>query len=416
MKKLTAIFLIFALFFTACGNAPKGAEDLMADIPARVVCLAEKPEGGNETADFALELFRAGLDAEENTLVSPLSVLAALAMTANGADGETLAQMEEVLGLPADQLSCYFYDLMDGQTDQLKLANAIWFRDTGLTVRKEFLETNADYFHADLYQVPMDSGTVSAINSWVKEHTDGMIPEILKDLDQNTVMCLVNALAFDAKWEEVYLEHQVVESTFTTASGLPRTVEYMRSTEDAYLEDQYATGFMKYYEGRDYAFAALLPNEGISIETYLASLTGESLRALLASPQQITTYVTMPKFETEFSIELSEALKSMGMTDAFDVEAADFSRLGTAEDGNIYISQVLHKTFISVAEEGTRAGAATAVVMAEGAAIIEDYRNVVLNRPFVYMIIDCQENVPLFIGALMDPGEAAGSASSGYDG
>ena len=402
MKKMTAMLLIFALLLTACGNASAKAKNLMDDVPARIVCLAEQPDRSTEAADFALKLFRESLDGERNTLVSPLSVLLALGMTVNGADGETLAQMENTLGSDVENLNYYLYSLMDGQGDQLKLANAIWFRDHDLTVKDTFLETNANYYQADLFQTPMDAAAADTINAWVEEHTDGLIPGIIDELDPDTVMCLVNALSFDAKWEEIYMEHQVGESTFNAANGLPRTVEYMNSQEYAYLEDENATGFVKYYEGRNYAFAALLPNEGVSIEDYVNSLTGASLRDLLAIPQQITTYATMPKFETEYDTELSKVLKALGMTDAFDADGADFSRMATAEY-NIYISQVLHKTYISVAEEGTRAGAATAVVMVDGAAMIEDYRTVTLNRPFVYMIFDCRENVPLFIGTLMDP-------------
>ena len=406
MKKMTAFLLILALLLTACGSAPvETATDLMSEVPVRIVCLAEHPDRGTEAADFSLTLFRENLDRETNTLVSPLSVLLALGMTANGAEGETLAQMEAALGSDIENLNYYLYSFMDGQSDQLKLANAIWFRNQGLSVKDSFLETNANYYQAGLYQAPMDNTTVDAINTWVEAHTDGMIPKILEKMDPTTVMCLVNALAFDAKWEEIYLEHQVEESTFHAASGLPKTVEYMHSTEHAYLEDENATGFVKYYEGRNYGFAALLPKEGISIEDYVSSLTGESLRTLLANPEQITTFAVLPKFESEFRAELSDTLKTMGMTQAFDSSAADFSRLGTSEDGNIYISQVLHKTFISVAEEGTRAAAVTEVSAAYGAARLEDYRRVTLDRPFVYLIFDCQENVPLFIGTLMDPAQ-----------
>ena len=404
MKRRTAMLLVLALLLTACGNIQATAKNLMGDVPARIVCLAEQPDRSTEAADFALKLFQESLDGERNTLVSPLSVLLALGMTANGADGETLAQMEHTLGSDVENLNYYLYSLMDGQSDQLKLANAIWFRDHGLTVKDTFLETNTNYYQADLFQAPMNAATAGEINAWVEEHTDRMIPGIIDELDPDTVMCLVNALAFDAKWEEIYLEHQVDESTFNAANGLPRTVEYMNSQEYAYLEDENATGFVKYYEGRNYAFAALLPNEGVSIEDYVNSLTGASLRDLLAIPQQITTYATMPKFETEYDAELSEVLKAMGMTDAFDADGADFSRMATAEY-NIYISQVLHKTEISVAEEGTRAAAVTAVIAAYGAAPIEDYRTVTLNRPFVYMIFDCQENVPLFLGTLLDPAQ-----------
>lgn len=404
MKRRTAMLLVLALLLTACGNIQATAKNLMGDVPARIVCLAEQPDRSTEAADFALKLFQESLDGERNTLVSPLSVLLALGMTANGADGETLAQMEHTLGSDVENLNYYLYSLMDGQSDQLKLANAIWFRDHGLTVKDTFLETNANYYQADMFQAPMNAATAGEINAWVEEHTDRMIPGIIDELDPDTVMCLVNALAFDAKWEEIYLEHQVGESTFNAANGLPRTVEYMNSQEYAYLEDENATGFVKYYEGRNYAFAALLPNEGVSVEDYVNSLTGTHLQEMLASPRRITTYATMPKFETEYDAELSEVLKAMGITDAFDADGADFSRMATAEY-NIYISQVLHKTEISVAEEGTRAAAVTAVIAAYGAAPIEDYRTVTLNRPFVYMIFDCQENVPLFLGTLLDPAQ-----------
>ena len=403
MKKLTAVLLIFVLFFTACGHSPNGVESLMEEVPARVVCLAEQPDCGAEAADFAIRLFQCSLEEETNTLISPLSVLSALAMTANGADGKTLTQMEATLGLPTGDLNAYLYSFLDGQSDQLKLANSIWFKDAeSLQVSQDFLETNANYYHADLYKAAMDASTADAINSWVDEHTDGMIPKIMEEMDSDTVMCLINALAFDAKWEEIYMDHQVGESTFNTAGGFPRTVEYMNSTEYAYLEDAHATGFIKYYEGRDYAFVALLPNEDVTVAEYVDSLTGAHLQELLENPQNILTYASLPKFETDYSTELSGVLQAMGMTDAFDVNRADFSRMCSSDNGNIYISQVLHKTYISVAEEGTRAAAVTEVIMAEGAAIIEDYRKVVLNRPFLYMIIDCDENLPLFIGAMMD--------------
>ncbi len=403
MKKLTAIFLILALFLTACGASPDGVESLMEDVPARVICLAEEPVGSAEATDFVVRLFQNSLKEGKNTLISPLSVLSALAMTANGADGGTLAQMEEALGMTTESMNPYLYSFMDGQTDALKLANSIWFKDSeSLTVKDTFLETNANYFHADLFKTAMDNATLEAVNNWISEKTDGTIPKMLDQINSNTVMYLINALAFEAAWETVYTDTQIREHIFTKEDGTQQTVEFMSSEEYSYLEDENATGFLKYYEGRNYAFAALLPNEGVSVADYVASLTGEHLQELLTNSEQVTTYARLPKFETEYSVEMSDILKAMGMTDAFDVELADFSRLGSSDNGNIYISQVLHKTFLSVAEQGTKAGAATVVEMAEGAALIEDYRTVTLDRPFVYMLIDCEENLPFFIGTLMD--------------
>lgn len=401
MKKLTAILLILTLLLSGCGCRP---DDLMADVPARVVCLAEVPDVGTEAADFAVRLFQNSLTEGENTLVSPLSVMAALAMTANGANGETLSQMENTLGMTATDISAWIYRYMDGQSDALKLANSIWFTDDDcFTVNQDFLETNANYFQADIYQTALNDDACAAINTWVSEKTDGMIPQILDTIPDDAIAYLINALAFEAEWAETYKEHQVQEETFTGEDGSSRSVELMYSTETAYLEDDLATGFVKYYQGRDYAFAALLPNEGVTVADYVASLTGDHLLQMLEAPQETTVYAAIPKFETGYDAELSEILQSMGMTDAFDPGKADFTGLGTSTSGNLCISRVLHKTAITVAEQGTKAGAATVVEMAAGAAYIEEYKTVTLDRPFVYMLIDCEENLPFFLGTLMDP-------------
>ena len=405
MKKLTAVILVLSLLLCGCGTSPDGVESLMEEVPARVVCLAENPDRSGEAANFALRLLHSSVKEGENTLISPLSVLVALAMTTNGADGETLTQMEEVLGMTTSDMNAYLYSFMDGQEDALKLANSIWFKDSrSLAIEDTFLDTNANFYMADLFKAPMDIGTLTEINNWVAEKTDGTIPKILGEMPENTVMVLLNALAFEAQWESVYEEHQVRKGTFTTEDGREQTVEFMSSAEYAYLEDENATGFIKFYDGRKYAFAALLPREGVSVSDYVADLTGEHLQEMLKNPENIITYVDIPKFETEYSVELSGSLAAMGMADAFDPDLADFSRMGSSENGNLYISQVLHKTFISVAEQGTKAGAATAVLIAEGAAEIVEYKTVNLDRPFVYMLIDCEENLPFFIGTMMDVG------------
>lgn len=402
MKKWTAFLLTFGLLF--CGCAPSGTQNLMLDVPERIICLAEAPGCSAEAADFGIRLLQNTMTGEDNTLISPLSVLSALAMTANGADGETLAQMDAVLGMPAGDRNAYLYSYMDGQSGALKPANSIWFTDREtFSVNQEFLETNANFYQADIFRTPMDDTTLTEINSWVKEKTDGMIPEILDQIPEAAVMYLVNALAFEAEWEDTYDEYAVHPGTFTTEDGTGQAVDMMYSEERHYLEDEYATGFLKYYDGRQYAFAALLPKEGVSVSEYVQSLTGETLLALLGSPETVTVNAGIPKFETEFHVEMSEVLTGMGMTDAFDVGLADFSRLGSCAEDNIFISRVLHKTFLSVAEQGTKAGAATVVEAPAGAAYIEeDIKTVTLDRPFVYMLIDCEQNLPFFIGTMMD--------------
>ena len=385
------------------------AKDLMDGItPNQVNALDDLGSQNADIADFAIRLFKASEESGKNTLISPLSVLCALAMTANGAEEETLAQMEEVLGMTTEELNLYLYSYMQnlpqGEKYKLSLANSIWFtEDERFTVNQDFLQTNANYYGADIYKAPFDNQTLKDINNWVKQNTNEMIPEILDKIPDEAIMYLVNALAFEAEWMEIYEKQQVRDGKFTKEDGTKQDVEFMYGTEGTYLEDENAIGFKKYYKGGKYAFVAMLPNEGVSVSEYIASLNGESLNALLSNPQYGTVYTSIPKFETEYTVEMAEILKGMGMTEAFDMYNADFEGLGTSTAGNIYISRVLHKTFISVGEKGTKAGAATVVEMADGAAAEpQEPKEVYLDRPFVYMLIDCENNIPFFIGAMMD--------------
>ena len=385
------------------------AKDLMDGItPNQVNALDDLGSQNADVTDFAIRLFKASEESGKNTLISPLSVLCALAMTANGAEEETLAQMEEVLGMTTEELNLYLYSYMQnlpqGEKYKLSLANSIWFTDDErFTVNQDFLQTNANYYGADIYKAPFDKQTLKDINNWVKQNTDEMIPEILDQIPPEAIMYLVNALAFEAEWSEIYEKHQVKDGEFTKEDGTKQDVKFMYGSEGTYLEDEKATGFMKRYKGGKYAFVAMLPNEGVSVSEYIASLDGESLNALLANPQYATVHTSIPKFETEYKVEMSEILKSMGMTEAFDMYNADFEGLGTSTGGNIYISRVLHKAFISVGEKGTKAGAATVVEMKDGAAAEPtEPKEVYLDRPFVYMLVDCENNIPFFIGTMMD--------------
>ena len=405
MKKIIALLLAVCML-TAC--APKAeeivGENLMKSIQPNNVVITEEGAPTAAVTDFAVRLLQNSSEEGKNTLISPLSVLYALSMTANGADGNTRAQMESVLGETVGVLNNFLGGYDTGA--ELHLANGIWYRDDpSLIVEQSFLQTNADYYGAGIYKAPFDEGTLKAINSFVEENTAGMIKDILDQIPENAVMYLVNALAFEARWETVYKSDQVWETVFTTEAGTQQEVELMYSQEGKYLEDEQATGFLKCYEGGKYAFAALLPKEGVAVGDYVQSLTGAYLQELLGNAQQAKVNAAIPKFETAFDAEMSDILKAMGMTDAFDVSRADFSRMGADTEGNLFISRVLHKTFISVAEQGTKAGAATAIEMTEGAA--PDIKHVTLDRPFVYMILDCKTNIPVFMGTLMYMGEEA---------
>ena len=415
--KKTRISLVIISLLLVCAMAVNltgctmevQAKDLMEGItPNNVTALDNLSSQNADVTDFAIRLFKASEESGKNTLISPLSVLCALAMTANGAEEETLQQMEEALGITTEDLNLYLYSYMknlpQGDKYKLSLANSIWFtEDERFTVNQDFLQANADYYGADIYKAPFNEQTKKDINNWVKQNTDEMIPEILDRVPVDAIMYLVNALAFEAEWSAIYEKNQVREGVFTKEDNTKQNVDFMYGSEGTYLEDENAAGFMKYYKGGKYAFVAMLPDEGVSVSDYIASLTGESVNALLTNPQHTTVYTAIPKFETEYSVEMSEILKDMGMPKAFDPNNAEFEGLGTSNAGNIFISRVLHKTFISVGEKGTKAGAATVVEMADGAAAEpQEPKEVYLDRPFVYMLIDCENNIPFFIGTMMD--------------
>ena len=412
MKKFlvaVSLLLLCAIAVNMTGCATVKAVDLMEGITPREVSIPDNIGGSSaDVTDFAVRLFKAANENGENTLISPLSVMCALAMTVNGAKGETREQMEAALGMSAEELNFYLCsyvnNLPQGDKYKLKLANSIWLRDDErFTVNRDFLQTNADFYGADIYKTPFDKQTVRDINNWVKDKTDKMIPKVIDSIPADALMYLINALAFEAEWANLYEKEQVEKGEFTLEDGTKQKVELMYATEGKYLQDESATGFIKYYNGYKYAFVALLPNEGVSVSDYIATLDGESLSALLSGAESATVKTAIPKFETEYGTEMSEVLQSMGMIDAFDVGDADFSGIGSSTDGNIYIGSVIHKTHIQVGERGTKAGAVTVIEMkANSAAPPDEIKQVYLDRPFVYMLIDCENNVPFFIGTLMD--------------
>ena len=209
---------------------------------------------------------------EQNVLVSPYSVMQALAMTANGADGQTLSEMEQTLGgLPLGDLNQYLYTQRISQPNtakcRLSTANSVWYRDfeERFQVLPDFLKVNADYYSADAFKAPFDDSTITDINNWVSNKTDRMIPGVLdpeQPIAPSMLMFLINAVTFDAKWQNPYdSEYQVHDGDFTAWDGSAQKVSMMNSEEYYYLEDDSATGFYKYYDGMKYAFAAmLLPN------------------------------------------------------------------------------------------------------------------------------------------------------------
>ena len=456
--------------FSVDGNLMKGAE---AKPP---LSSEEIQEGlangmGDRYCDFAVELFKVSAlgtkaTAPENSLVSPLSVIYAMGMVANGAEAESRRELVDVLvtghheqsgevegadaggeveGIDAggevegtdaggevegagydelqEKLNVYLraynnrirerYDyekeMLELYTDrkikptELRIANSIWMKkDPELVVVPDFIDTNATYYEAGLAEIEFNSKAKDKINKWIEERTGGTIKDMLKEVSESAIMYLVNALAFEGTWLETYTQEQVHEGTFHGEKG-DSEVECMYSEEAVYLHDENTTGLIKAYQGNSYAFVALLPDEGFTMDEYIASLTGEKIKNLLDTQEYCTVNAMIPKYEAESTLSLVEAFKSMGVEESFDLNKANFSRLGSYKDQNIFIGNILHNTYIKVDELGTKAGAATIVEMlAEGAMVDEEPKNVYLDRPFVYMLIDTEEKMPLFIGVIRD--------------
>lgn len=410
---LLSILLVCSIVLNLTGCATKvQAADLMEGVKANTVPgKAADDAFAQSQMRLAVDLFQSSVleSKDENVLISPLSIQLALAMTANGADGNTKAEMEALLGgeISLEDLNEYLYsyvnNLPSAEKYKLQIANSIWFRDDEgrLQVEKGFLQKNANYYGAQAYKAAFDDQTLKDINNWVKDHTDGMIDSILDQIDEDAVMYLINALVFDAEWQHVYDKSDVYKGKFTNIGGTEKQVDMMHSEESVYLQDENAIGFMKPYSGSKYNFAVLLPNEGIDIYEYIAGLTGEELMDTLSTPQLGMVMATLPKFSYEYELTMNDVLNELGMPSAFSGDTADFSKMAHSSRGNIYIGDVLHKTFISVDELGTKAGAVTKVQMNDESAPMSEWV-VTLNRPFVYMIIDNETNLPVFIGTVMD--------------
>ncbi len=441
MKKLIAVFLaslqIFSatVLFSGCSTT-KGSTDLMNGIkpdmpkddkenplPVRQLSEEEKEQytrAWTAQSEFSLKLLQGCIRTENrNVTVSPLSVYLALAMTANGAKGQTLTEMlsalgyeipeqeaEKVLEEMNDSLGVLIAGLPKDKECSVRVADSIWFKDNeGLHINDEFLKTNAQYYDAGVFKSAFDDKTLRDINNWVKKNTDGMIDRILDRLDPQTVMCLINALTFEALWSTPYEKYSVADADFTTGNGEKRTVEMMYGTEYRYIGNDKAAGFIKDYKGGKYAFAALLPEDGITLDEFVNSLTAEELRGMLSEPSREKVETGLPKFTCDYSITLNRLLQDMGMTLAFGGDA-DLSGIGISDAGPLAISEVLHKAHIELSESGTKAAAVTAVIVNPTSAFDpEPPKRVILDRPFMYMIYDTETLLPVFTGTVTDIGK-----------
>lgn len=405
LRILTIILsIILLLSITACNNKPK---NLSKGLPKLLGFNREvDKDWTTSSANFALSLYNKCLSRDKNTLISPLSVMVALSMAANGADNKTLTEMEKVIGGNFnieeinEYLSTYLNNLPSSKDAKFNFANSLWFNNSeDFVINKDFLTANANYYNASQYMTNFDNQTVKDINNWVKQHTDGDINKIIDDIEEDDLCYIINALTFDAEWENKYEKSDTFNMQFKRYDGSFTSVPTMSSTETKYIEDDKSIGFIKDYKGKQYSFVAILPNEDVDIFEYLSSLTGEKFINLLKNVKNESVKALLPKFSYEYQVLMNDQLIDMGMTTAFNPNKADFSKLGTSKE-NIFISKVLHKAFINVDEDKTKASAVTIIGMKDASAPMEKF--VRLDRPFIYAIVDNNTNLPIFLGTIID--------------
>lgn len=412
-KKITIIMVSTLLLLTmGCKSitppVSANAKNLMDGVKPEATTTAAKltKDEIKNLNKFSSKLFLSIFD-DKNTLVSPLSIMGALGMTANGANNDTRDEFVRLFGATDieavnNAFANYIKSLPSHENYKFNIANSIWINDnTGFKPNIEFLQTNANYYNAELYEATFNKKTQDEINSWVNKNTDGMIPTIIDQIDDGTIMYLINALSFDAEWHRIYNEGDIFTDVFYDEEENTEEVEFMFSKERKYLEGKTYTGFIKDYKDGKYSFVALLPNEGINMRAFISDLDYEKMYEDIKSPEDIVVHATMPKFSYSFDTPLVKPLENMGLLKAFNSDLADFSNMGTSENEDLFVGNVIHKTFIDVNEKGTRAGAATAVVMETTSAPM-DIKTIVLNRPFMYMIIDKENGLPMFVGTLMN--------------
>ena len=407
MKKRILSILAAALTLAACTSCSASfhsAKQLSTTqkAPAVSVTGSQQQDATQAYLNFTASLLQHTFSGD-NLLLSPLSAADALCLTMEGAAGETRQQMETVLG-EAETMGGYFSTIRGASGEQLTMADSVWIRnDPALSVNDNFLAIAAGNYQAEVYSAPFDEDTCSDINTWVKNKTDGEIQNLIDKIYDSDMLYLINTTLFDAKWQDEYEDNEIRDRDFTTVSGETTQVKMMYSDEHTYLENDFCTGLLKYYEGKDYAFVGLLPDDNVTISQLVDRLDGDTLHELINGRISAEVEAGIPVFTGDTKLDLAKILPDMGMPLAFS-SGADFSDMATYDGQNLYIDRVIHQTRIEVNEQGTKAAAATQVAMTSGAADSSSNRHtVILDRPFVYMIVDMEQEIPVFIGVMTDP-------------
>jgi serpin B len=405
MKNLKKFLIMLIIILAGCEHATKFNEE----IPLRELTQAEK-QIVSGTENFSFNIFKkiAQAEPDKNVFISPLSISMALGMTLNGADGDTYQAMKStlsLLGLTQPEINESYQSLIELLTkiDEeviMEIANSIWYRNT-IQVKQAFIETNKKYFNAVVNAMNFDDpAAVEIINNWVKESTKGKIEKIVERINRETIMYLINAIYFKGTWKYQFDKNKTKDDFFTKRSGqqVPCKMMEQETQFSVSSNEVYSAIDLSYGKG-NFSMTILLPDRSKSVQDVITTLTSENWNNLLKSFGKAKKNLMMPRFKLEYKKNLNQVLKDLGMSIAFDPDNANFKRLYEGPF-NAFISNVEHKTFIDVNEEGTEAAAVTSVEI--GITSIQDplFR---VDRPFVYIIREKNSGSILFIGKMEDP-------------
>jgi len=355
--------------------------------------------------EFALDMLRntiKGVD-DDNVFISPLSISVALGMARNGADGSTRTEMETALrmsGLSSDEINEYYRIMLDSLptadfNTTLKIANSIWYRN-GFQVKQPFLDINATFFNSEIRSLDFSkSGAVDSINDWCALKTNNLIKNVITEIPELAMMYLINAVYFKGQWTYQFDKKRTFSTNFTDELGKMSEVNMMNRTDTfAYFRDTDAEYLDLPYGSGAFSMTVILPSIGKTTGDVLDNLNTDRLNTAIGQLKKQKVAVSIPRFKAECKYKLSRSLQDMGMKKAFE-DIADFSKIS---DQVLYISSIIHKTYVEVTEEGTEAAAVT-VIEFETTSLPE-YPIFSANRPFLFLIREKGTGIILFAGKM----------------
>ena len=354
---------------------------------------------------FGLDLFRQVLimpEVPENVMISPLSVAMALGMTYNGAAGETKTAFEETLrlnGFTRDEINnihktLLLYLLEADPKVVLEIANSIWYSQD-FEVLKSFIDTNRLYYQAEVKDLNFSApGAKDIINNWVALKTHDKIKDILDVIPPDAVMYLINAIYFNGMWTYKFDAKDTYNSAFTKEDQSTAQIDYMKMEGDTYyLNNDLFSAVELSYGNKKFSMCFILPHEDKVIADVLNLLTLENYSSWMTELTEKTVEVNIPKFKFGFKELLNNPLMDMGLDVAFS-GMADFT--GINPEGDLFISRVIHQSFVDVNELGTEAAAATVVEISRTSIpLVTVFK---ADRPFLFVIREKSSNAILFMG------------------